>query len=74
MGLACFKCCRSVHLYDIISNKYDYLKPRGANTMEYDVDIESYILRISLDNFLKETIEIQPVPQRHCQFFKQQQA
>ena len=27
--------------------------------MEYDVDTESYILRISLDKFLKETIEIQ---------------
>ena len=27
--------------------------------MEYDVDTESYILRISMDKFLKETIEIQ---------------
>ena len=27
--------------------------------MEYDVDTESYILRASLDKFLKETIEIE---------------
>ena len=31
--------------------------------MEYDVDTESYILRVSLDKFLKETIEIQPLEQ-----------
>ena len=48
-----------VHLYDVISNKFEYLKPRGTIYMEYDVDTESYILRISLDKFLKETIEIQ---------------
>ena len=64
MALACFKCRRSVHLYDAITNKYGYLKQRGTITMEYDADIESYILRIFLDSFLKETIEIQPVPQR----------
>ena len=29
--------------------------------MESDVDTESYILRISLDKFLKEIIEIQPL-------------
>ena len=27
--------------------------------MEYDVDTESYMLRVSLDKFLKETIEIE---------------
>ena len=68
MGLACLKYCKSVklydvtdtmHLYDVISNKYDYLKPRGTIAMEYDVDTESYILRISLHKFLKETIEMQ---------------
>ena len=31
--------------------------------MEHDVDTKSYILRISLDTFLKETIEIQPLEQ-----------
>ena len=31
--------------------------------MEYDVDTESYTLRVSLDKFLKETIEIQPLEQ-----------
>ena len=46
-------------MYDVISNKYEYLKPRGTISMECDVDIEFYILRISLDKFLKETIEIQ---------------
>ena len=31
--------------------------------MEHDVDTKSYILRVSLDTFLKETIEIQPLEQ-----------
>ena len=31
--------------------------------MEYDVNTKSYILRVFLDKFLKETIEIQPVEQ-----------
>ena len=67
MGLKCFKCWKTcdltdnVHLYDVISNKYEYLKPRGTISMEYDVNTESYILRVFLDKFLKETIEIQPV-------------
>ena len=65
MGLACFKCQKScsltdnIHLYGIISNKYEYLKPRETISMEYDVDTVSCILRIFLDKFLKETIEIQ---------------
>ena len=33
----------------------------GAISMEYDVNTESYILRVSLDKFLKETIEIEPL-------------
>ena len=31
--------------------------------MEYDVDTESYIVRVSLDKFLKKAIEIQPLEQ-----------
>ena len=31
--------------------------------MEHDVDTKSYILRVSLDTFLKETIEIQLLEQ-----------
>ena len=62
MGLKCFKCWKPCdltdNLYDVISNKYEYLKPRDTISMEYDVDTESYILRISSDKFLKETIEI----------------
>ena len=42
-----------------ICNKYEYLKPRRTISIEYDVDTESYVLRISLDNFFKESIEIQ---------------
>ena len=34
----------NVHLYDVISNKYEYLKARGMISLEYDVDTESYIL------------------------------
>ena len=69
MGLACFKClipCNltdNLHLYDTVSKKYEYLKPNGTISVEYDVDTESYILRVSLDKFLKETIEIQPLEQ-----------
>ena len=69
MCLKCFKCWKpcdlidNVYLYDVISNKYKYLKPRGTISMEYDVDTKSYILRVSLDTFLKETIEIQPLEQ-----------
>ena len=37
------------------------MNPRGTISMECDVDTESYILRISLDKFLKEIIEIQPL-------------
>ena len=37
------------------------MNPRGTISMESDVDTESYILRISLDKFLKEIIEIQPL-------------
>ena len=62
MGLKCFKCWKPYdltdNLHDAISNKHEYLKPRGTISMEYDVDTESYILRISSDKFLKETIEI----------------
>ena len=62
MGLKCFKCWKPCdltdNLYDVISNKYEYLKPRDTISMEYDIDTESYILRISSDKFLKETIEI----------------
>ena len=64
IGLKCWKLCDltdNVHLDDVISNKYEYLKARGMVSMEYDVDIKSYILRISLGKFLKETIEIQPL-------------
>ena len=35
------------------------MKPRGTISTEYDVYTESYIWRISLDKFLKETVEIQ---------------
>ena len=56
MGLKwCFKFWKpcdltgNVHLYNAISNKYEYLKPRGRISVEYDVDTESHILRISLD-------------------------
>ena len=45
-------------MYDIISNEYDYLKPRGTIAMEYDAETESYLLRILLEKFLKETIEL----------------
>ena len=63
MGLACFKCLRSYE-------KYEYLKPNGTISMEYDLDTESYILRVSLDTFLKETIEIQPLEQEPRYFLK----
>ena len=69
MGLKCFKGWKpynmtdNVHLYDEISNKYEYLKPRGKTSMEYDVDTESYKLRVSLDKCFKEPIEIQPLEQ-----------
>ena len=59
MGLKCFTCWNScnltdnVHLYGVISNKYEYLKPRCTTSMEYDVDTEPDILRISLDKFFK---------------------
>ena len=56
MGLACFKCLRPYE-------KYEYLKPNGTISMEYDLDTESYILRVSLDTFLKETIEMQTLEQ-----------
>ena len=39
------------------------MKPNGTISMEYDLDLESYILRVSLAKFLKETIEIQPLEQ-----------
>ena len=58
----CWKPCDltdNAHFYNVSSNKYEYLKPRGTISMEYDVDTESYILRVSLDKFLKETIEIE---------------
>ena len=67
IGLKWFKCWKpcdltdNVHLHDVISNKYNYWKPMGAISMEYDVNTESYILRVSLDKFLKETIEIEPL-------------
>ena len=38
--------------------------------MEYDVETESYILRISLDKFLKEAIEIQPLEQEPWHYLK----
>ena len=38
--------------------------------MEYDVDAESYILTVSLNKFLKETIEIQPLEQERQHFLK----
>ena len=57
MDLACCKCCKSVKLYD--ATDVDYLKTKGAITMEYDVDTKCNILRLSLDEFLKETIEFQ---------------
>ena len=69
MCLKCFKGWKpcdltdNVYLYDVISNKYEYLKPRCTISMEYDVDTKSYILRVYLDTFLKETIEIQPLEQ-----------
>ena len=69
MGLKCFKCWKpcnwtdTVHLYGVISSKYEYLKQRVTISMEYDVETESYILRVSLDKFLKEAIEIQPLEQ-----------
>ena len=69
MGLKCFKRWKpcnltdNVHLYDVISNKCECLKPRGTISMEYDVDTESYKLRVSLDKCFKETIEIQPLEQ-----------
>ena len=44
-----------------ISNKYEYLKLLSMISIEYDVDKESYILRISLGKFLKGIIEIQPL-------------
>ena len=53
MGLTCFKCWKpcdltdNVHMYDVISSKYEYLKPKGTISMEYGVDTESYILRVS---------------------------
>ena len=67
MGLKCFKFWKpcdltgNVHLHNVISNKYEYLKPRGRISVEYDVDTESHILRILLDQFLKNTIELQPL-------------
>ena len=53
----------NVHLYDVISNKYEYLKPRGTTSMKYDVDTECYKLRVSLDKCFKEPIEIQSLEQ-----------
>ena len=38
--------------------------------MECDVDAESYILTASLNKFLKETIEIQPLEQERQHFLK----
>ena len=38
--------------------------------MECDVGAESYILRASLNKFLKETIEIQPLEQERQHFLK----
>ena len=67
MGLKYFKCWKpcgltdNVHLYDAVSNKYEYLKPRGKIYLGHDVDTESYILRISSNKFLKEIVEIQPL-------------
>ena len=67
MGLGCFKCCQSidlldvtktVRLYDIISDEYDYLKSRGTIAMEYVAEMESYLVRILLEKFRKETIEL----------------
>ena len=69
MCLKCFKCWKpcnlpdNVHLYDVISHKYEYLKPRRMISMEYDVDTETYILKVSLDKCLKETIEIEILEQ-----------
>ena len=57
-------------MYDIISKKYEYLKPNGTISVECDVDAESYILRASLNKFLKETIEIQPLEQERQHFLK----
>ena len=66
MGFACFRCLRpcnltdNVRLYDIISKKYEYLKPNEMISMEYGVNTESYILRLSLD---QEIFEMQPLEQ-----------
>ena len=38
--------------------------------MECDVDAESYILTASLNKFLKETIEIEPLEQERQHFLK----
>ena len=68
MGFACFRCLRpcnltdNVRLYDIISKKYEYLKPNEMISMEYGVNTESYILRLSLD---QEIFEMQPLEQEH---------
>ena len=76
MCLKCFKFWKpcsltdNVHLHDVISNKDEYLKPRSTFSMEYDLDTESYKLRVSLDKFLKETIEIQPLQQEPQHFLK----
>ena len=64
MGLGCFKSVdlldvtNTVRLYYIISDEYDYLKPRRTIAMEYDAEMESYLLRILLETFLKETIDL----------------
>ena len=62
MGLKCFKRWKPCDLADnVISNKCEYLKTSDTISMAYNVDPESYILGISLEKFLKETIEIQSV-------------
>ena len=69
MGAACFIRTDSVkifdvtdsaRIYDTVADEYDYIKPLGTITAEFDEKCSVYILNICLDKFYKKTIRLWP--------------
>ena len=69
MGAGCFKCTDSVkifdmtdsaRIYEMIADRYDYLKPRGTIAAEFDEKNGVHVLTFGLDDFCKERIRLWP--------------
>ena len=50
----------SVRICDMIADRYDYLKPRGTITAEFNEKNGVHVLTFCLDDFYKETIRLSP--------------